>query len=150
MPARAAANRLLGSLVIATVCVASLAAEADRITYPADFTSWTFVKTGPSPARGGIHHIYANEKALAGYRAGQFPDGSVVVFEIVSAQGERKLIDVMLKDAQKYAPTGGWGYEEFPGAGPIPGVLTEQAKVACFTCHIGRKARDYVFSSLAR
>lgn len=36
---------------------------------------------GPQHARfatnGGLHHVYANEKALAGYKRGQFPDGFV-------------------------------------------------------------------------
>ena len=58
--------------------------------YPEGFRSWTHVKSlivGPGhesfPTRGGIHHYYANDKAVAGYRAGTFPDGSIVVDEAV-------------------------------------------------------------------
>ena len=35
------------------------------------------------PNRGGFHHYYANDRAVAGYAAGTFPDGSIVVDEAV-------------------------------------------------------------------
>jgi hypothetical protein len=34
---------------------------------------------------GGIHHIYANESALEGYRTGSFADGAVIVFDPLEA-----------------------------------------------------------------
>jgi hypothetical protein len=33
--------------------------------------------------RGGIHHYYAKDKAVAGYRTGIFPKGSILVDEAV-------------------------------------------------------------------
>src|SRR5262245_44232341 len=58
------------------------------VPYPEGFRSWTVVKSlivGPDhdsfAKRGGIHHYYANDKAVAGYRTGTFPDGSIVVDE---------------------------------------------------------------------
>jgi hypothetical protein len=123
--------------------------------YPTDFRKWTYVKSGPSLARGGDHHIYANEQAMQGYRTGQFPEGATIVFEIVGPPGsdrltgERRLINTMVKNREKYASTGGWGFDEFQGPLPTPsGVLNEQAKNACFACHTSQKDRDYVFSAL--
>jgi signal transduction histidine kinase len=76
------------------------------------------------PQLGGIHHIYANPKALAAL-AGQkpFPDGSVLVLDVLEARGEarailegaRRRVLVMEKDKKRFARTGGWGYEAFVG-----------------------------------
>jgi Cytochrome P460 len=78
--------------------------------------------------RGGIHHYYANDKAVAGYRTGIFPDGSIVVDEAVFMkdgegrtkgllfEGERRFLDVMVKDGQRYRSTGGWGARPRPVA----------------------------------
>ncbi len=100
--------------------------------YPDGFRSWTHVKSlivGPDhesfSKRGGIHHYYANDNAVSGYRAGIFPDGSIVVDEAVfmmdgegrskglMLEGERRSLDVMVKDSRRYGTTGGWGYEHF-------------------------------------
>jgi Cytochrome P460 len=131
------------------------------VTYPAGYRSWTHVKTaliGPqSPffsRYGGIHHIYANEKAVRGYRTGHFPDGAVIVFDLletqesagITAEGSRKFIDVMAKDSARFADTGGWGYEEFEGDSETERSLTAQAKAACSMCHMNQKDHDYVFS----
>jgi hypothetical protein len=113
---------------------------------------------GPaSPAfasNGGIHHFYANEKALEGYRTGTFPDGSVLVDDGVEAKesagvtsdGTRRRVAVMVKEAQRYAETGGWGFDIFKGDGR-DASLDSTARAACFACH--KKARDSVFTELA-
>jgi hypothetical protein len=105
---------------------------------------------------GGIHHIYANAKAMEGYRAGRFPDGAVIVFDLLEApradnavtEGARKVAGVMHKDQKRYASTGGWGFEGFAGGDKAQRVVGKEAESACFACHAPQKARDYVFSSL--
>ena len=55
----------------------------------------------------GMHHIFANEKAVEGYATGNFADGSMVVYELretkqqngVIFEGDRKRVDVMIKDS---------------------------------------------------
>lgn len=65
---------------------------------------------------GGIHHIYANEKALKAMKNGKTnPDGSVLIFDLMDArsennaivEGPRKVLGVMQKDAKKFSKTGG-------------------------------------------
>jgi hypothetical protein len=137
---------------------------APEVAYPKGFRAWTHVTSGviepgnPAFARyGGLHSIYANDKALAGYRTGSFPDGSVLVFDVFglaedaashsSSPTERKLTDVMVKDSARYAATGGWGYGEFKGSSRTERGLTHaQAAAACHSCHQARKANDFVFS----
>jgi Cytochrome P460 len=73
-----------------TTMVTLFAQDKTPVPYPVGFRSWTHVKSlivGPDhesfSMRGGIHHYYANDKAVAGYRTGIFPDGSIVVDEAV-------------------------------------------------------------------
>jgi len=66
-------------------------------------------------------------------------DGSYV-------QGSRKAIPVMLKDAKKYASTGGWGFQAWAGGDPTKPLVTDAATM-CFACHTPHKASDYTFST---
>jgi len=34
----------------------------------------------------GIHHVYANDKALEGLKHGDYPDGAVLVFDLLDYQ----------------------------------------------------------------
>jgi hypothetical protein len=107
-------------------------------------------------AFGGIHHIYANDKALEGYRRDAFPDGAVIIFDLLEAvdadnavtEGPRKVVGVMHKDAKKFAATGGWGFEGFGGGDPANRVVGDDAASACFGCHQPQQAQDYTFSRL--
>ncbi len=138
---------------------------ADPIPYPAAYRRWAHVKTaviGPASAAfehtGGIHHIYANDEALGGYRTGRFPDGSILVFELleareadgVTSEGTRTRADVMVRDSKRFAPTGGWGFERFLGDGDADRPLGEEQRKACFTCHAQRPEHDLVFSEYRR
>jgi hypothetical protein len=140
-----------------------LAAEGTAVPYPHGYRAWQHVKSmviGPGHALhasfGGIHHLYANAKALEGYRTGAFPDGAVIAFDLLAVsdvdhaivEGERKVLGVMHKDAAKFASTGGWGFEGYAGGDPLRPVVGANAASACFACHLARKDHDYVFSAL--
>jgi hypothetical protein len=136
---------------------------ADEVPYPAGYRDWHHVKSmviGEGhplyDSFGGIHHIYANPAAKAGYAAGAFPDGAVIVFDLLEAkadggaieEGARKLIGVMRKDGKAYAATGGWGFEGFKGDSTAERLVTQaNAAGACFDCHTARRENDYVFSA---
>jgi hypothetical protein len=52
----------------------------------------------------------------------------------------------MVKDATRYASTGGWGYAQFDDGKP----LVDAAKIkSCSDCHQAFKDHDYVFTSYA-
>jgi hypothetical protein len=103
----------------------------------------------------GIHHIYANEKALRGLKNSHYPDGSVIVFDLLNVlkkdkaiqEGERKLLGIMHKNAKKYAQTGGWGFEGFAGDSKSK-RLVKDGGFSCFACHAPEQTSDYVFSKL--
>jgi hypothetical protein len=139
-----------------------MAQAGDGVPYPAGYRDWRHVKSmviqpgHPLHASfGGIHHLYANSKALHGYRSGRFPNGSVIAFDLLEAEakdnavteGKRKVLGVMHKDARRYAATGGWGYEGFAAGNPAERVVKDNAKTACYDCHTAQKDKDYVFSA---
>ena len=81
---------VLATLVILTWGVSMWARSDDPVAYPLDYRKWVRVTTvlvGPqSPffkTGGGIHHIYANGKAMKGYETGKFPDGAILVFDLL-------------------------------------------------------------------
>jgi hypothetical protein len=104
----------------------------------------------------GIHHIYANKKAMQGYRElnharpGKvtFKDGSVIVFDLLEhlpipsadqrlavVEGERKLVAVMEKDAKRYRDTGGWLFQVYDPQTKNPLLDKATQKKECFSCH---------------
>jgi hypothetical protein len=118
-------------IVMAAAVVA--ARESKPVAYPTGYRDFTHVKSMVIQqghplfeAFGGIHHIYANPIAVTGYRTGTFPDGSVIVFDLLEApaekggitEGPRKVLAVMVKDQAAFKETGGWGFEGFGGGNP--------------------------------
>jgi len=153
------------AIALLTSMVTLFAQDTAPAPYPDGFRSWTHVKSlivGPDhesfSKRGGIHHYYANEKAVAGYRTGIFPEGSIIVDEAVFMkdgqertkglvfEGERRFLDVMVKDSRQYVSTGGWGYEHFD-RGDTTGRLSGDDRAACSACHAKAPA-DHVFSRI--
>jgi hypothetical protein len=134
-----------------------------QIDYPEGYRSWTHVKSmvihDPShplfDAFGGIHHVYVNQRGAETLRrGGTYPDGTVFAFDLLEAnldggayvEGQRKVLAVMVKDAKRYAATGGWGWEAFAGGDRTQRAVKDAAK-ECYDCHAPQKATDYVFSA---
>ena len=153
---------LVLGLIGAAATTSALAADP-QVPYPQGYRDWHHVKSmvieegHPLFASfGGIHHLYANVKALKGYRGKRFPDESVIIFDLLEAvrdggavtEGTRKVVGVMHKDSKKFKATGGWGFEGFGGGDPAKRVVGSNAASACFACHAPQKAQDYTFSLL--
>lgn len=149
--------------LLSSLFILSTNAIAQDVPYPAGYRNWHHVKSmvissghALHEAFGGIHHLYANEKAQRGYANGNFPDGSVIVFDLLEAndggnalvEGKRKVVGVMHKDSKRYTATGGWGFEGFKGDSKTNRAVGSNAASACFGCHEPQKKHDYVFSNL--
>ncbi len=102
----------------------------------------------------GIHYIYADPKAIKGYKAGnRFPEGSQVIVEHFninasdsSNDGSKNMIVLMKKDKTQ-KQTGGWLYAGYTAKGKASGLDPVKN---CFECHQKEVAgRDYVFSGIA-
>jgi hypothetical protein len=155
---------ILTSLVAVGTILASfrysegVAEESPTIAYPTGYRNWTHVKTyivGPKSLAfkfiGGFNHVYANERALQGYKSGHFYNGSVIVSDVIEAkedsvdirEGRRHHLDVMARDSIKYADSGGWAFEEFSGDSETR-ILTQMTTTICSNCHA--KKEGYVYS----
>ncbi len=103
----------------------------------------------------GFHEIdSANPKAMTGLQTGQYADGAIIAEELLEIlgspsgggkEGERRLVGAMVKDSQRYASTGGWGFGSYDGDSREDNP-DSAAKKACFECHIPRKDQGYVFA----
>ena len=133
-----------------------------RIAYPEGYRDWTHVKSSlMSPqhasfaSMGGFHHIYANTRAMTGYRTGEFAEGSVIVFDWLQMmeekdgmfiEGPRRQTDVMVRDPKRFGATGGWGFGRFVGDSKTERPLTPSSD-QCFACHDRLKKNGLVLSS---
>ncbi len=163
---RTPAVLVLGGAVLAgPLALAALAGQGKAnpdVTLP-DYREWTHVKSmvifGESHplynAFGGMHHVYANKKALAATKSGgPYVDGSALVFvlyDIEDAGGayqatQKKVTALMLKDSKGYKETGGWAFQAWNPSGE---PLVTDGGASCFACHKnGASATDHVFSRL--
>ncbi|MEO6002061.1 MAG: cytochrome P460 family protein [Opitutus sp.] len=141
---------------------------APEVPYPSGYRTWRHitsavlptVKPGANPQkpaapRGLMHHVYANELALEGYRTGSFPTGAVLIAdwfvleprgpELI--QGARSSVNVMVRDP-RYSATGGWGFEDFDRDTTTTRNVGSNAVKMCFECHQRIKNREFVISDL--
>jgi hypothetical protein len=122
---------------------------------------------------GGLKQLRAqlgNDIAIKAFRDGTlpFPDGAIIAalhwneessdfddqalasgFPGLGLQsafaGSAVNVQFMVKDSQKYAATGGWGFADFTNGKPG----SEALHAKCFPCHQPAKDRDYVFTHYA-
>lgn len=147
-------------LTLAAEVGAQVISNTAVVDYPEDYRSWVHVKSmiiQPGHALedpfGGIHHVYANAKAMVGLNGGNYEAGAAFVFDLleyeeadrVIVEASRKRIDVMQYDSERFRATGGWGYDTFIGDSTVDRV-DQDVVVACFACHTSAKSSNYVFS----
>jgi hypothetical protein len=112
-----------------------------------------------------LRAILGNDVAIKAYRDGTFPfpDGTVIarlawsydaseendkVFgrrQSFVAGAPKEGVQFMVKDATKYASTGGWGFAQFTDGKPIEEAMLKE----CFPCHEPAKGHDFVFTHYA-
>lgn len=147
---------LLAALSLSYLCA------AESVQYPDNFRRWVHAGTGVILPGGtmpeseqGMHHVFANPKAVDGYSSGDFADGSIIVYELRETQqksgvifeGDRRRVDVMIKDSNLYKSTGGWRFERF-FANDLTQDAVHDAGASCFSCHTNAKTHGFVFTEL--
>ena len=159
-------NYIAGPALLLATLVSVGSEEKQSVSFPEGYRSWQHVKSiliGPEhptfEKRGGLHHYYANDLALVGYQSGEFPDGSVIVDENLSTkdgeglakgillEGDRRMVEVMVKNHSRYKDTAGWGFERFEREDKT-GALTGEQQAHCYQCHAMAQDHDHVFSKV--
>jgi hypothetical protein len=129
------------------------------VKIPSDYRGWPVIAPSYQAKFDEFQVILGNEVATAAYRDGTlpFPDGTLLVklswervpsatFDGAFVPGRVTSVQVMSKDATKYAATGGWGFGKFIDGRPV-GAAEHQACFGCHEAHASR--RDFVFTRVA-
>src|SRR5215468_4716062 len=132
---------------------------------PPGYRDWKVVSVAHEAGDlNDIRAILGNDVAINAYRAGTlpFPEGAIVgriawsyvpseenntafgrAQSFVAGAPTDFYLQFMVKDAKKYAATGGWGYSSFDRNGK---PSDDVAMKGCFPCHQAVKARDFIFT----
>jgi hypothetical protein len=134
----------------------SVTAFAASPAVPKGYSTWQKsdrkVVTDKKSLFYGIHYIYADKKAMQGYKAGnRFPEGSRIVVEFFNIKenpavdGPKNMVVLMQKDKRR-KETGGWLFASFGADGKPSGIDPVKN---CFECHLKDAAqKDYVISTI--
>ena len=160
---------LIAISLLAGIVVSSRAQEDAApifgITLPPGYREWKVISVAHEAGKlNDLRAILGNDIAYKAARDGQlpYPDGSIVARlawgyerlpESEQAFGQAQSfvagaptnVQFMVKDAAKYAATGGWGFAQFDNGKPA----SEAVHNACFACHAIAKGRDLVFNRYA-
>jgi hypothetical protein len=133
---------------------------------PAGYRDWRLISVAHEEGNlNDLRGILGNEIAIKAYRDGKlpFPEGTIIarlawsydpLEESSKAFGRpqsfvagppKNGVQFMVKDAKKYASTGGWGFAQFNDGKPVDVAVHN----ACYSCHQTVQARDLVFTRYA-
>jgi cytochrome c len=142
--------------------------EDGTISVPDDFRDWAFLGTwvvaGGDEEGGaaGLHNVYTQPETVSHFRAtGDFPDGAVLVKELLSAKtgdmttghiswaGATDGWFIMVKDGKgRFANNSlwgsGWGWALFEATDPTT-TVTENHEEECIPCHVPAKDNDWIY-----
>jgi hypothetical protein len=158
---------LVAALVPASGQSDGEAAPVFGIKEPPGYRDWGLISVAHEEGKlNDLRAILGNDVAIEAFRKGTlpYPDGTIIarlawsydpLEESVKAFGHpqsfvagaaKNGVQFMVKDAAKYASTGGWGFAQFDDGKPA----SEAVHDTCFACHAIVKARDLVFNRYAR
>jgi hypothetical protein len=150
-------NHIVAVVVLLVISLPAGLCAGSSPPLPKNYHSWQKserkVVTDKSSLFYGIHYIYADNKAMRGYKTGnKFVEGSSIIVEYfnikntsTAVDGPKNMIVLMRKD-KRMKETGGW---LFAGYGPDGKPSGLEAASTCFGCHQKDAAqRDYVISTI--
>lgn len=133
------------------------------ITVPEGYQDWRLISSSFREDNKTLRVILGNDKAMEAALAGQtnpWPDGAILgklvwkearhpQWPAAIIPGDLSHIEFMIKDQQKYADTGGWGYARWRGMELEPYGKDASFVQECVACHTPVKDNDYVFTKLS-
>jgi hypothetical protein len=172
-------RHILSSLFVATftflLSLALAAQDRSTVKVPdglalSEFKGYeTWQTIAPSETPEGLKAILGNGAMISAYAAGlpdngrPFPDGAMMAKlewtkksnpaspYAISVPDTLKSASFMVKDAKRFAATGGWGYAQFTYDPASKTFKPTGTGSGCgYMCHTRVKARDFVFTSYAQ
>ena len=132
---------------------------------PPGYRDWRLISVAHEEGNlNDLRAILGNDVAIKASREGKlpYPDGTIIAriaWSYVPSEENNKVfgrpqsfvpglapdwyLQFMVKDLEKYAATGGWGFAQFNKDGK---PADEAPLKTCFPCHEAIKARDLVFT----
>ena len=130
---------------------------------PAGYRDWKLISVAHEKGNlNDIRAIFGNDIAINAYRKGRlpFPEGAIIArlaWSYVASEENNQTfgrvqsfvagpptngVQFMVKDSNKFAATGGWGYAHFNDGKPATGAFMQ----SCYPCHQAITSRDFVFT----
>lgn len=138
----------------------AVAPAPNGIALPDGYKNWRLIAPSHRTDNNTLRVVLGNDAAIAAARAGKtnpWPDGAILAkivwkdsthpnWEKAIVPGAFVHAEFMIKDAKKYAATGGWGYARWLGADQKPYGKDANVAQECVACHTPVKTNDYVFT----
>ncbi len=155
----------IGFAALSPARAAAPGAPVFDVKLPDGYRDWRVISVAHEEGDlNDLRAVLGNDLAIQAYREGTlpFPDGSIIArlaWRHVSSEennrafgrsqsfvaGPATNVQFMVKDAKKYAATGGWGFAQFTDGKPADA----QKLGGCYACHTPVEARDFVFTRYA-
>lgn len=126
--------------------------------------AWAVAADEGTQGSKGIHMVYTQKETVDAYRkTGKFPDGAILVKELLGAKtadmttgtisraAEIEGWFVMVKDStNKFESSNklwgeGWGWAYFDGKNRLE-TTTKDYAAECLACHVPAKANDWIYT----
>ena len=151
---------LAGALFCAPTSASAVAPAPNGIALPDGYRQWQVLSVHHRSDNNTLRAVLGNDAAVKAAREGKtnpWPDGVVLGklvwkavkhdrWETAVEPGAFVHAEFMLKDAARYAATGGWGYARWLGREQKPYGADANFVQECLGCHTPVKDRDYVFT----
>lgn len=136
----------------------NVANTLNGIEFMPDYKNWKVMSTTDRFDNGTMRVILGNEiaiKAIKENHINPWPDGAIfakVAWDQLKdpdgniSTGEFKQVEFMIKDAEKYKDTKGWGWARWKTAKYLPYGKTVAFTAECINCHRPMKNNDFVFT----
>jgi Cytochrome P460 len=165
VPAIAAMALVLGCAPMTAGGADDAAAPIYGIGIPAGYRHWELISVAHEVGDfDDLRAVLGNSVAMKAFRGGTlpYPDGTIIARvawkHVPSAENDKVFgraqsfvagpatnVQFMVKDAKKYAASGGWGFAQFKDGKPGD----EAVHKTCWPCHEPGKELDFVFTHYA-
>jgi hypothetical protein len=139
---------------------AAPAYDGDKLVFPADYRTWTYVTTGfgmayrPMNMGAAFDNVFVNPEAYKAFlETGSWPEGTELVLEVRVPEQKGALLkaghfqgavadtEIHVKDSKRFK--GGWAFFAFPDQSkPAEMIPTTED---CYACHQSHAAVDTTF-----